>query len=75
MASNLSRITTDPDICGGRLCIRNMRIRVSDILNLLAADEPRAAILADYPYLEDQDITAALEYASAASSHRIIAAE
>lgn len=75
MTSNLSRITTNPDICGGRPCIRNMRIRVSDVLDLLAAGEPRTAILADYPYLEDKDITAALEYASAASSHRVIAAE
>lgn len=75
MADKISRITTDPDICGGRPCIRNMRIRVSDILDLLAAGETRAAILADYPYLEDEDITAALEYASIASSHRVIAAE
>ena len=52
-----------------------MRIRVSDVLDLLAAGETRAAILADYPYLEDEDITAALGYASAASSHRVIAAE
>jgi uncharacterized protein (DUF433 family) len=75
MTSNLSRITTNPDICGGRPCIRNMRIRVSDVLDLLAAGEPRTTILADYPYLENEDITAALEYASAASSHRVIAAE
>ena len=74
MAGLISRITTDPDICGGRPSIRNMRIRVADILDLLAAGETRAAILADYPYLEDEDITAALEYASAASSHRVIAA-
>ena len=75
MTSQLSRITTNPEICGGRPCIRNMRIRVNDILDLLAAGETRAAILADYPYLEDEDITAALEYASGAASHRVIAAE
>ena len=75
MTSQLSRITMNPEICGGRPTIRNMRIRVSDILDLLAAGETRAAILADYPYLEDNDITAALEYASAAASHRVIAAE
>jgi uncharacterized protein (DUF433 family) len=75
MTSQLSRITTNPEVCGGRPCIRNMRIRVSGLLDLLAAGETRAAILADYPYLEDQDITAALEFASAAASHRVIAAE
>ena len=71
----MSRITVSPEICGGRPVIRNMRIRVSDILDLLAAGESRQSILADYPYLEDEDITAALEYASAAASHRVIAAE
>lgn len=64
MASLISRITTNPGICGGRPSIRNMRIRVSDVLDLLTAGETRADILADYPYLEDEDITAALEYAS-----------
>lgn len=75
MSSQISRITVNPDICGGRPVIRNMRIRVSDILDLLAAGDSRETILADYPYLEDEDITAALEYASAAASHRVIAAE
>ena len=68
-------MTVNPEICGGRPVVRNMRIRVSDILDLLAAGDSRETILADYPYLEDEDITAALEYASAASSHRVIAAE
>jgi uncharacterized protein (DUF433 family) len=75
MNSRHPRITFNPEICGGKPCIRGMRIRVSDVLDLLAAGETRAAILADYDYLEDEDITAALEFASAASSHRIIAAE
>jgi uncharacterized protein (DUF433 family) len=75
MASYLSRITTNPDICGGRPCIANTRMRVSDVLDLLAAGETREAVLADYPYLKDEDITAALEYASAAAAHRVIAAE
>jgi uncharacterized protein (DUF433 family) len=60
MAAHLSRITTNPEICGGRPCIANTRMRVSDVLDLLAAGETRAAILADYPYLADEDITAAL---------------
>jgi uncharacterized protein (DUF433 family) len=75
MASHLSRITTNPEICGGRPCIANTRMRVADVLDLLAAGETRANILADYPYLADEDITAALEYGSAAAAHRVIAAE
>jgi uncharacterized protein (DUF433 family) len=75
MPSQVSSITMKPEVCGGRPTIRGLRIRVSDILDLLAAGETRASILADYPYLEDEDITAALEYASMASSHRVIAAE
>jgi len=58
------RITIDPGVCGGRPCIRGLRIRVSDILDMLAGGATRAEILADYPYLEDEDITAALEYAA-----------
>jgi uncharacterized protein (DUF433 family) len=75
MAQIAHRISSDPDICGGRPCIVGTRIRVSDILDLLAAGESRSNILADYAQLKDEDITAALNYASAASSHRIIAAE
>lgn len=75
MANHLSRITTNPEICGGRPCIANTRMRVSDVLDLLAAGETRQAILAHYPYLKDEDITAVLEYASAAAAHRVIAAE
>jgi uncharacterized protein (DUF433 family) len=69
-----TRITTNPEVCGGRPCIRGMRIRVSDVLDLLASGNDRAAILADYPYLEDGDIDAALEYASRAVDHRVIKA-
>jgi uncharacterized protein (DUF433 family) len=75
MASQLARITVDPEVCGGRPCIRGLRVRVSDVLDLLAAGASRVEILADYPYLQDDDITAALEYASAAAAHRVIASE
>ena len=75
MASQLSRITFNSEICGGRPTLRNMRIRVADVLDLLASGESRAAILADYPYLQDEDISAALEYAAISASHRVIAAE
>jgi uncharacterized protein (DUF433 family) len=69
-----SRITINSDICFGRPCIRGMRIRVSDVLDLLAAGNDKSQILADYPYLESQDLDAVLEYASRAVRHRIIEA-
>jgi len=71
MASLLDRITVDPEMCGGRPCIRGLRIRVKDILDMLAGGSSRAEILRDYPYLEDDDITAALEYASRATDHPV----
>jgi uncharacterized protein (DUF433 family) len=66
------RITFDPEVCGGRPCIRGLRIRVRDILDLLAAGASRSEILHDYPYLEDEDIKAALEYAARQSDHPVI---
>jgi uncharacterized protein (DUF433 family) len=63
--SYLDRITFDPDQCGGRPCIRGMRIRVKDVLEMLAARVPEQEILADYPYLEPEDFQACLEFAAA----------
>jgi uncharacterized protein (DUF433 family) len=70
--SELHRITVDPKQCGGRPCIRGMRIRVKDILDLMAAGASREEILQDYPSLEPQDITAALEYAAQQSDHPVL---
>ena len=70
----LERITIDPEQCGGRPCIRGMRIRVIDVLQLLAAGETREQILADYPYLEPEDIQAALLYAARRLDHPHLAA-
>lgn len=65
MSSALSdRITFDPAVCGGRPCIRGMRIRVSDVVDMLAAGMEREEILADYPYLEPDDIDAVLTFAT-----------
>ena len=50
--SELDRITVDPAVCGGRPCIRGLRIRVKDVLDLLAAGATHEEILADYAYLE-----------------------
>lgn len=72
--NHLDRITVNPNQCGGRPCIRGMRIRVKDILDLLAAGVSRDEILRDYPYLENDDITAALEYAALQSDHPVFRA-
>lgn len=70
--SQLHRITARPEQCGGRPCIRGLRIRVKDILDLLAAGASREQILADYPYLEAEDISAALEFAAAQADHAVL---
>ncbi len=72
--SLLSRITINPEQCGGRPCIRGMRIRVKDLLDLLAAGVSQEDILRDYPYLEKADIQAALEFAAAQSDHVMLRA-
>jgi uncharacterized protein (DUF433 family) len=70
--SELHRITINPDQCGGRPCLRGLRIRVTDVLDLLAAGASREEILEDYPYLESGDITAALEYAARQTDHPVM---
>ena len=66
------RITFNPNQCGGRPCIRGMRIRVKDVLDLLAAKVPESKILEDYPYLEPEDIAACLEYAALHADHPVL---
>ena len=68
------RIAIDPQICGGRPCIRGTRVRVSDIVAMMAEGASRAEILADFDYLTDADLSAALAYAAQASDHRVISA-
>jgi uncharacterized protein (DUF433 family) len=60
MNALLDRITINPNQCGGRPCIRGMRIRVSDVLDLLAGGQSQEEILEAYPYLELEDIAACL---------------
>lgn len=69
---HLDRITVNPNQCGGRPCIRGMRIRVKDILDLLAAGVDEQEILTDYPYLEREDIQAVLEFAATQSDHPVL---
>ena len=75
MSDLLKRITIDPERMHGRPCVRNLRITVSDVLNLLASGQSRESILKDYPYLEDADIDAVLAFAARQADHPIIAAE
>ncbi len=60
----LARITHDPAVMGGKPCIRGLRVTVGMILGLLAAGQTRERILQAYPYLEPEDIDAALAYAA-----------
>jgi uncharacterized protein (DUF433 family) len=68
----IDRITIDPAVCGGRPCIRGLRVRVKDVLDLLAAGATRDEILEDYPYLESDDITAVLVFAALQNDHPVL---
>jgi uncharacterized protein (DUF433 family) len=61
---DFQRITRDPDVMGGKPCIRGMRVTVGTILGLLASGHSEEEILDAYPYLEAEDIHAALSYAA-----------
>lgn len=68
----LDRITVDPDVMGGRPCIRGMRFPVSRILGMLAAEEDEATILANHPDLEREDLRQALVYASMVADNQVV---
>ena len=68
----LNRITIEPGKCGGRPCIRGKRMRVSDVLDLLVAGASFDEILRDYPFLEREDILAAIAYAARQLDHVIL---
>jgi uncharacterized protein (DUF433 family) len=71
-AELLKRITIEPGKCGGRPCVRGTRMRVVDVLELLSSGADHAEILRDYPYLEEEDILACLEYAARQTDHTIL---
>jgi uncharacterized protein (DUF433 family) len=71
-ADRLSRITVEDGKCGGRPCIRGQRIRVTDILELLANGASFEEILSDYAFLEREDIYAAIEYAAHQADHTVL---
>lgn len=74
MANLAECITVDPEQCGGRPCIRGMRIRVTDILDLLANGLTPEQVLSELPDLEADDIRACLRFASRRLDHPVVAA-
>jgi uncharacterized protein (DUF433 family) len=72
--SLINRITVNPRQCGGRPCVRGMRIRVTDVLDLLAAGLSREQVLEELPDLETEDVDACLQYASRSIDHPVVVA-
>jgi uncharacterized protein (DUF433 family) len=72
--SVMDRITVNPRQCGGRPCIRGMRIRVTDVLDLLAAGLSREQVLEELPDLELEDVDACLRFASRRIDHPVVVA-
>ena len=68
----MDRITVEPGKCGGKPCIRGMRITVRRVLELLAMYDDRESLIADYPYLEPEDLQQALWYAAAAVDDELL---
>ena len=72
--SLMERITIDPEVAHGRPVVRGTRMRVADVLALLAAGANEAEILEDYPYLTAEDLRACLAYAAAQANHAVVIA-
>lgn len=72
--SLLERITIDPEVVHGRPVVRGTRMRVADVLSLLASGASEDEILEDYPYLAAEDIKACLAYAAAQADHAVVIA-
>ena len=67
-------VTIEPGKCGGRPCIRGMRIRVKDVLDMLADGATQEEILTDFPYLQAEDIQASIAYAARYLDHAVLVA-
>ena len=74
MTELADRITVDPEQCGGRPCVRGMRIRVTDVLELLAAGLTAEQILDEMPDLQPEDVQACLQFAARWLDHPILVA-
>lgn len=73
MTNLAARITVDPEQCGGRPCVRSMRIRVTDVLDLLANGLTPQQVIEELPDLEPEDIQACLRFASRRVDHPVVA--
>ena len=74
MTQLAERITVDPEQCGGRPCVRGMRIRVIDVLDLLANGLTAEQVIEELPDLELEDVRACLRFASRRLDHPVLAA-
>jgi len=72
MNTLLDRITIDPEVCGGKPCIRGTRMWVSLVLDFLAGGMTEAELLAEYPHLSHEDVLAAIAYGAEAARERVI---
>jgi uncharacterized protein (DUF433 family) len=72
--NDMERITINPNQCGGRPCIRGMRIRVKDVLDMLAGGATQEEILADFPDLQAEDIRVSIAYAARYLDHTVLVA-
>jgi uncharacterized protein (DUF433 family) len=72
VVQSFDRITIEPGKCGGKPCIRGMRITVRRVLELLATYNDRSSLLAEYPFLEPEDLMQALHYAAATLDDELI---
>ena len=70
--SVINRITINPNQCGGKPCVRGMRIRVTDVLELIAGGLTSAQVIAELPDLEKDDVSACLKYAAAKINHPVL---
>lgn len=70
--SILNNITSNPNQCGGKPCVRGMRIRVTDVLELIANGFTTQQILAELPDLKAEDVTACVKYAMAKINHPVL---
>lgn len=70
----LGRITINPEVCGGRPIVAGTRMRVADVLDMLAGGTSEQQLLDDFPYLTADDVRACLVYAARAIDHRVVAA-
>ena len=68
------RISIDPTVCGGRPTVAGTRLRVTDVLEMLAGGASAAEVAADFPYVSEDDVRAVLAYAAAAADHPVVLA-